>query len=123
MTLSHLGSHRVEAFNTSKESENKIHDDAVVTAAESAAGLDLRIESHGELCITGCAALPAEPVIPPATFSEPPVPPPSQVTRPAADETTLAIGIRFAIETAGNNQAIRQRISAYCQRNGDALRK
>ena len=29
MTLSHLGPYRVEAFNASKESENKIHDDAV----------------------------------------------------------------------------------------------
>src|SRR5262249_22652530 len=29
MTLPHLGPYRVEAFNASKESENKIHDDAV----------------------------------------------------------------------------------------------
>src|ERR1700757_2078041 len=108
---SYLGPYRVDAFNASKESENKIHDDAVarrfgfrgglvpgvdvyaymthlpvqrwgrawlergaaecrllkpvydgdlaiVTASESAAGLDLRIESHEELCVTGRAALP-----------------------------------------------------------------
>jgi acyl dehydratase len=151
MTLSHLGPYRVEAFNASMESENKIHDDAVarrfgfkgglvpgvdvyaymthlpvarwgrtwlergsaecrllkpvydgdlavVTATESAAGLDLRIESHGELCVTGRAALPAEPVMPPAAFSEAPPPPPPPAERPPADERTLAIGARFAIE-------------------------
>jgi hypothetical protein len=150
MTDLHLGPYRVEAFNASKESENKIHDDAVarrfgfrgglvpgvdvyaymthlpvarwgrawlergtaecrlmkpvydgdlaiVTATENAAGLDLRIESHGELCVTGRAALPAEPVAPPTAFSEGPVPPPP-TERPPADETTLAIGTWFAIE-------------------------
>src|SRR5262252_10107421 len=108
---SHLDAYCVEAFNASKESENKIHDDAVarqfgfsgglvpgvdvyaymthlpvrrwgrawlergtaecrllkpvydgdtavVTAAEGEADLDLRIESGGELCVTGRAALP-----------------------------------------------------------------
>ena len=108
---SYLGPYRVEAFNASKESENKIHDDAVaqrfgfrgglvpgvdvyaymthlpvqrwgrawlergtaecrflkpvydgdtaiVTAAEAPTGLDLQIEGHGELCVTGRAALP-----------------------------------------------------------------
>jgi acyl dehydratase len=151
MTLSHLGPYRVEAFNASKESENKIHDDAVahrfgfkgglvpgvdvyaymahlpvarwgrtwlergnaecrllkpvydgdlavVTATENAEGLDLRIESHGELCVTGRAALPAEPVAPPAASSEAPPPPPPSAERPPADERTLAIGARFAIE-------------------------
>src|SRR5436305_8463828 len=124
---SHLGPYRVEAFNASKESENKIHDDdvarrfgfrgglvpgvdvyaymthlpvqrwgrawlehgtaecrllrpvydgdtAVATAAESSAGLDLRIESHGELCVTGRAGLPAKRTAPPPAFSEPPLP-------------------------------------------------
>ena len=108
---SYLGPYRVEAFNASKESENKIHDasvarrfgfrgglvpgvdvyaymmhlpvqrwgrawlergtaecrflkpvydgdTAIVTAAEVPTGLDLKIESHGELCVTGRAALP-----------------------------------------------------------------
>ena len=151
MTLSHLGPYRVEAFNASKESENKIHDYAVarrfgfkgglvpgvdvyaymthlpvarwgrawlergnaecrllkpvydgdlavVTATESAEGLDRRIESHGELCVTGRAALPAEPVVPPAASSEAPPPPPPSAERPPADERTLAIGAPFAIE-------------------------
>jgi len=151
MTLSHLGPYQVEAFNASKESENKIHDDAVarrfgfkgglvpgvdvyaymthlpvarwgrawlergsaecrlmkpvydgdptvVTATESAEGLDLRIESHGELCVTGRAMLSAEAVAPPAAFSEAPLPPPPPAERPPADEGTLAVGTRFAIE-------------------------
>src|SRR5947209_17837712 len=101
----YLGPYRIEAFNASKESENKIHEDAVaqrfgfrgglvpgvdvyaymthlpvqrwgrawlergtaecrlikpvydgdtavVTAVEAADGLELRIESHGELFVT-----------------------------------------------------------------------
>src|SRR5215831_20408051 len=106
MTDSHLGPYRVEAFNASKESENKIHDDdiarrfgfrgglvpgvdvyaymthlpverwgcawlergsaecrflkpvydgdiASVTAREAEGGLDITVESRGELCATG----------------------------------------------------------------------
>jgi hypothetical protein len=143
---SYLGPYRVEAFNASKESENKIHDDsvarrfgfkgglvpgvdvyaymahlpvqrwgrawlergtaecrflkpvydgdiAVVTAAEVPTGLDLRIESHGELCVTGHAALTSARVALTPAF-EAPVPP---AERPPADETTLAIGTRLAI--------------------------
>ena len=144
---SYLGPYRVEAFNASKASENKIHDDAVaqrfgfrgglvpgvdvyaymtylpvqrwgrawlvrgtaacrflkpvydgdtavVTAIEGAAGLDLRIESHGEVCVTGHAGVPSERVTHPPAFSEAPAPP---AERPPADETTLAIGTRLAI--------------------------
>jgi hypothetical protein len=151
MTESYLGPYRVEAFNASKESENKIHDDAVarrfgfsgglvpgvdvyaymihlpvqrwgrawlehgtaecrlnkpvydgdtatVTASESAAGLELRIESHGELCVTGRAALASEPITPPAAFSEAPPPPIPPAERPPADETTLAVGVWFGME-------------------------
>jgi acyl dehydratase len=147
---SYLGPYRVEAFNASKASENKIHDDAVaqrfgfkgglvpgvdvyaymthlpvqrwgrawlahgtaecrllkpvydgdtaiVTAAEGAAGLDLRIESHGKLCVTGRAGLPAERVAPPPAFSDAPLLPAPPAERPPADETTLTIGSRFAI--------------------------
>jgi acyl dehydratase len=147
MTEYPLGPYRVEAFNASKESENKIHDDAVarqfgfrgglvpgvdvyaymthlpvqrwgrawlehgtaecrllkpvydgdtaiVTATESGAGLDLRIESHGEVCVTGRAGLPSEPAAPPAAFEEGPTPPSE---RPPADEKTLASGTRFAM--------------------------
>jgi len=146
----YLGPYRVEAFNASKESENKIHDDAVarqfgftgglvpgvdvyaylthlpvarwgrawlergtaecrflkpvydgdtaaVTAAETATGLELQIESHNELCVTGRAALPPEPVRPPAAFSGAPSPPEPPAERPPADDTSLAVGTRFAI--------------------------
>jgi len=145
-----LGPYRVEAFNASKESENKIHDDdvarrfgfrgglvpgvdvyaymthlpvqrwgrawlergtaecrflkpvydgdtAMVTAAERPAGLDLQIESHGELCVTGRAALPAEPAAPPPAFGEAPIPQAPPTERPPADEETLAVGTRLAM--------------------------
>ena len=69
-------------------------DTAIVTAAEVPTGLDLQIEGHGELCVTGRAALPPERVPPPPIFAEAPVPP---AERPPADETTLAIGTRLAI--------------------------
>ena len=108
MTAAVLGPYRVEAFNTAKASENKIHDDVVarrfgfggglvpgvdvyaymahlpvarwgrawlergaaecrfqkrvydgdiatVTATETAEGLDIRVESHGEICAPGGA--------------------------------------------------------------------
>jgi acyl dehydratase len=147
----YLSPYRVEAFNASKESENKIHDDAVarqfgfrgglvpgvdvyaylthlpiarwgrawlergtaecrflkpvydgdiamVTAAvETDARLDIRIDSHDELCVTGRATLPAEPVRPPASWGDGPPPPKPPIDRPPADETTLAVGTRFAI--------------------------
>ena len=144
---SYLGPYRVEAFNASKESENKIHDDdvarrfgfkgglvpgvdvyaymthlpvqrwgrawlergaaecrllkpvydgdtAVVTAVEGTAGLDLRIERQGELCVTGRAALSGEPAAAPTGMAEAPAPP---TERPSADETTLAVGTRLAM--------------------------
>jgi acyl dehydratase len=146
----YLGPYSVRAFNASKESENKIHDDAiarrlgftgglvpgfdvyaymthlpvqrwgrpwlergtaecrlmkpvydgdvaVVTATESDTGLDLRIASHGELCVTGRAALPSEPPRPPAAFGDVPPPPVSPAERPPADERTLCVGTRLAI--------------------------
>src|SRR4030088_1697381 len=70
-------------------------DAATVTATESATGLELRIESHGELCVTGRAALPSEPITPPAAFSETPTPPIAPAERPPADETTLSVGVWF----------------------------
>ena len=72
-------------------------DTAVVTATEGAAGLELRIQSHGELCVTGRAALASEPAPPPAAFSETSLPPEPPANRPRADETTLAVGTRLAI--------------------------
>jgi acyl dehydratase len=147
--ISQLGPYRVAAFNASKESENKIHDDAVarrfkgglvpgvdvyaymahlpvqrwgrvwlergtaecrlikpvydgdtaiVTAVESTAGLELRIDSHGELCLSGRAALAAQPIVAPDAFAWAPAPPTPPAIRPPADEKTLAAGTRFGIE-------------------------
>src|SRR5271156_3631910 len=132
---SYLGPYRVEAFNASQESENKIHDDAVarrfgfrgglvpgvdvyaymthlpvrrwgrtwfergaaecrflkpvydgdtavVTATERAAELDLQLESHGELCVTGRAGLPSERPTSPGAFSDAPLPPAPPAERP-----------------------------------------
>src|SRR6202158_5791999 len=50
-------------------------DTAIVIAAEVPTGLDLQIDGHGELCVTGRAALPPERVPPPPTFAVAPVPP------------------------------------------------
>jgi hypothetical protein len=147
MTAAALTPYRVEAFNTAKASENKIHDDAVarrfgfggglvpgvdvyaymahqpvalwgrdwlergtaecrfqkpvydgdiatVTATETAYGLDLRVDSHGELCATGRAALPDSLAPPTELFAEPPLPPDQ---RPPASEATLAVGTLLGI--------------------------
>jgi acyl dehydratase len=147
MTAAALSPYRVEAFNTAKASENKIHDDAVarrfgfggglvpgvdvyaymahlpvalwgrawlargaaecrfqkpvydgdiatVAATETAAGLDLRIESHGEICAVGNASLPERPPLPPEDVADPPPPP---ADRPPASETTLAAGTLLGI--------------------------
>jgi acyl dehydratase len=147
MTAAVLGPYRVEAFNTAKASENKIHDDAVarrfgfggglvpgvdvyaymahlpvarwgrawlergaaecrfqkpvydgdiatVSAIETSEGLDLRLESRGEVCATGRASLRERPPPPPEPFVEPPVPPDK---RPPASETTLAVGTLLGI--------------------------
>ena len=122
MTAAALSPYRVEAFNTAKASENKIHDDdvarrfgfggglvpgvdvyaymahqpvarwgrawlergtaecrfqkpvydgdiATVTAAETAEGLDTRVESRGEICATGRASLPDRPAPPNPSLS------------------------------------------------------
>ena len=147
MTAVALAPYRVEAFNTAKASENKIHDDAVarrfgfggglvpgvdvyaymahqpvvrwgrawlergaaeyrfqkpvydgdiatVTATETAEGLDLRVESRGELCASGRASLPDRSPAPPEALAEPPAPP---AERPPASETTLAVGTLLGI--------------------------
>ena len=147
MTTAALSTYRVEAFNTAKASENKIHDDAVarrfgfggglvpgvdvygymahmpvmrwgrawlergaaecrfqkpvydgdiatVAASETGDGLDLRVDSRGETCATGHAALAvgSQPLL--DALDEPP-PPPAE--RPAASETTLAVGTLLGI--------------------------
>lgn len=133
--------HTVSAYNTSRGSENKIHDDAVAsrfgfrgglvpgvdvyaymthlpvarwgrdwlargratcrfqkpvydgedataTASETADGLALRVESHGELCAIGDASLTAAPT---QTALDGAAPSPA-ATRVPADETSLAVG-------------------------------
>jgi acyl dehydratase len=147
MTAAALSPYRVEAFNTAKASENRIHDDAVarrfgfggglvpgvdvyaymahqpvarwgrawleggaaecrfqkpvydgdivtVTATETADGLDLRVDSHGELCASGSASLPDSLALPSVLFTEPP-PPPAE--RLPASEDTLAVGTLLGI--------------------------
>ena len=150
MDLAALAPHTVNAFNSSRESENKIHDDAVagrfgfrgglvpgvdvyaymthlpvarwgrawlergtatcrfdkpvydgedatVTASETANGLDVRVDSHGELCATGVATLPGTPAAAPALGAVPPTPPATEA-RPAADERTLAVGMLLGMK-------------------------
>jgi hypothetical protein len=72
-------------------------DDVTVTASETSAGLELRLEREGELCGSGSATLPAAAPPVPATFATAPLPPAPPETRPPADETTLATGTRLAI--------------------------
>src|SRR6516162_1561062 len=69
-------------------------DIATVNAVETAEGLDLRVESHGEICATGRAALPAHHAPLPEPFAEPPIPP---ADRPPASEATLAVGTLLGI--------------------------
>jgi acyl dehydratase len=68
-------------------------DTATVTATETAEGLDLQVDSHGEICATGRASLSDRPP-PPEPFAEPPRPPDR---RPAASEDTLAVGTLLGI--------------------------
>lgn len=69
----------------------------IVTATELPAGLDLRVESRGDLCVTGRASLPAEPISAPDVFAKAPSPPTPPSVRPPANETTLAVGTWFGI--------------------------
>src|SRR5260221_13308346 len=47
MTESYVGPYRVEAFNASKESENKIHDDAVARRFGFSGGLVPGVDVYG----------------------------------------------------------------------------
>jgi hypothetical protein len=69
-------------------------DITTVTAVETADGLDIRVESHGEICAIGRAVLPAQSAALPEPFAEPPLPP---ADRPPASETTLAVGTLLGI--------------------------
>ncbi|MBV8888825.1 MAG: hypothetical protein JO305_04070 [Alphaproteobacteria bacterium] len=146
--MSGIAPYRVEAYNASKDSDNKIHDDAVarrfgfkgglvpgvdvygylthmpvarwgrawlehgtaecrffkpvydgdtatITAEETADGLDLTLESHGEVCATGHAGLSGA-APPPALaefIEEAPRP-----QRPPASETSLIPGAWLGME-------------------------
>jgi len=142
--------YEVEAFNTSKASENKSHDDAVarqfgfsgglvpgvdiygymthqpivrwgrawmergiatcrllkpvydgeittVLARATTDGMALEVTSQDTLCATGTASLPANIASVPSlnSYAVPPAPP---VDRPAADETSLAVGTLLGME-------------------------
>jgi hypothetical protein len=155
-----LGPHRVEAFNTSRASDNKIHDDAVarqfgfagglvpgvdvygymthlpvarwgrawlergtaacrflqpvydgesvvVSATETVDGIDLRAESRGVICASGHAALHSHASPIPAAFAAA-APPAPRAVRPAADETTLAVGTWLSIRPVrvGDDEAL-----------------
>jgi acyl dehydratase len=69
-------------------------DIATVTATETAEGLDLRVESRGELRATGRASISTGDRSPPEASAEPPLPPGE---RPAASETTLSVGTLLGI--------------------------
>ena len=69
-------------------------DIATVTASATTEGLELRVESHGEICATGRASLPDYAQPKPEHFAEPPLPPSD---RPPASETTLAAGTLLGI--------------------------
>jgi hypothetical protein len=69
---------------------------ATVTAGEDAAGLEIIVESHGERCATGRAALPATPAAAPALASFQKVS--QRAERPPADETSLAVGIWLGLD-------------------------
>src|SRR6266513_1531918 len=119
MAAAALAPYRVSAYNTAHESENKIHDDATArrfgfggglvpgvdvygyithmpVARWGPAGLEIIVESHGERCATGRAALPATPAAAPALASFHKVA--QRALRPPADETSLAIGIWLGLD-------------------------
>lgn len=68
---------------------------ATVTATETADGLAIEVSSRGELCATGQASLPSDPV--PAPDAPGRAEPPQPQLRPPADETSLAPGNRLGI--------------------------
>ena len=146
--MAQLRPYTVNAYNTAKDAENKIHDDAVarrfgfrgglvpgvdvygymthpavqrwgrawlecgsaecrflkpvydgedavVTAVEEADGIDIQVESGGELCAAGRASLPNEAPAPPPLENFACATPPS--ARPQADESSLAPGTPLGI--------------------------
>jgi len=92
---------------------------ATVTAGEDAAGLEIIVESRGERCATGRAALPATPAAAPALASFQKVA--QRAERPPADETSLAVGTWLGLdpypitsETAAQHRAdLRETLPLY----------
>lgn len=142
MTSNFLGPYRVSAYNTARDSDNRIHegafarslgfgggmvpgvavygymthlpvmrwgrawlergtaecrfykpvydgDIATVTATLTDGALDISVESRGEVCATGRAAMPDAPPIAPSLDLFPPVS--QRAERPPADEASLAV--------------------------------
>src|SRR6516225_8392372 len=99
MTAVALAPYRVEAFNTAKASENKIHDDAVARRFGFGGGLVPGVDvyaymAHQPVVRWGRASLPNRSPAPLEAFAEPPAPP---AERPPASETTLAVGTLLGI--------------------------
>lgn len=69
---------------------------ATVTAGEDPAGLEVIVESRGERCATGRAALPETPAAVPALGSFRKVA--QHTERPPADETSLAVGTWLGLD-------------------------
>lgn len=70
-------------------------DHVTVTATEADGALDLKLECRGALCATGTAALRAA-AVPPPLAEFPKVA--ERLSRPAADDTSLAVGTWLGIE-------------------------
>jgi acyl dehydratase len=66
-------------------------DIATIAADVTAEGLALTVRSHGELCATGSATLPAAVSVPSSAEFQPATPP-AHDARPPADERSLAVG-------------------------------
>jgi hypothetical protein len=142
--------YRVEAFNTAKQSENRIHDDSVarrfgftgglvpgvdvyaymthlpvarwgrawlehgtadcrfgkpvydgetalVSAAPDGDGMSLLVESQGNVCATGAAALPTAEAAPKLADWPEPKAPPAAEDRPPASPASLAAGLWLGV--------------------------
>ena len=84
---------------------------ATVSASEADSALSISVESEGELCATGSAALPDERGAAPAVPT--PTPMPAAEDRPDADEATLAVGRRLSSQPLHlTADALRQYLAA-----------
>lgn len=70
---------------------------ATATAAETPTGIELKVESNGDLCATGVAALPTTTPVPPLASAYAAAMPPDLAARPPASPETLAKGLEFGI--------------------------